>query len=274
MEAWFEPFAIAFMQRALLAGVLTAVMGALVGTWVVLRGLTLMGEALSHGVLPGLAAAALLGVPLALGAAVGAVAMVAGIDAVHRGTRFSRDVGIALLLVGMLALGVVLVSGMDSFAVNLTDFLFGDPLGVGPADLVAAAVAAVVALAVVALGYRPFLVLAFDEERARLLGLAPRLTHGVQLALIAMVITVSYQVVGTLLVFGLLVAPPATAALLVRRVVPMMALAAALGCLAVWLGLLVSFHAGTAAGATMAAASVAMFFLVLAVRQLTGTRSR
>ena len=269
MELLLEAFGPAFMQRALLAGALVAVTTAVIGTWVVLRGLSFLGDALAHGVLPGIAAAFLLGFSTVVGALLGAGLMVAGIHVVHRRARLSDDVGIGLLFVGMLALGVVLVSRTASFATSLTAFLFGDVLGVQPVDLAPQALAAGAVVAATVLLHRPFLALAFNEEKAELLGLRPRLAHAGMLALVAVSIVASFRAVGTLLVFGMLVAPPATASLVTRRVGTRMLAAVVFGVLAVVAGLVVSFHSGTAASATVAALSVLGFFVVLAARDLT-----
>jgi manganese/iron transport system permease protein len=263
-----EPFSHRFIQQALLAGVLAVITTSLVGTWVVLRGLSFMGDALAHGVLPGIALAFLLGIDLTIGAAVGALAMVAGIGFVHRRAKLREDTGIGLLFVGMLALGVIIVSRLPSFTTDLTTFLFGDVLGIQTSDLVLESVAAFVTVVGVALFYRPFLVTSFNEAKAELLGLRPRLAHAAMLVLLTLAIVASFRAVGTLLVFGLLVAPPAAASLLARRVPTMMITAVALGTLAVVVGLLISWHLGTAAGATMAAVSVLIFFVVLIARDV------
>jgi manganese/iron transport system permease protein len=167
----------------------------------------------------------------------------------------------------MLALGVVIVSKSRSFTTDVQGLLFGDVLGVTWADLRVQAVTAVGVLVGCVVGYRAFLALSFNEAKAGSLGLRPRATHLALLALIAVAIVSSFQAVGTLLVFGLLVGPPATAALLVRRVWVCMAVSVALGWIAVWVGLLLSYHHGTAAGATMAFVSVALFFVVLLVQE-------
>src|SRR5690606_6285821 len=120
MDWLIEPFSYPCMQRALLAGIPAAVITALVGTWVVLRGLTFMGDALAHGVLPGIALGVVLGYDLTLGAALSATVMVAGINLVHRRSRLNEDVGIGLLFVGMLAVGVVIISRSPSYSGELT----------------------------------------------------------------------------------------------------------------------------------------------------------
>jgi ABC-type Mn2+/Zn2+ transport system permease subunit len=276
-EWLLEPFTCcAFMQRALVAGLITAVMCSLVGVWIVLRGLTFMGDALAHGVLPGIALAFLLGYDLLLGAGVAAIVMVWGLSVVHRRARLPEDAGIGLLFVGMLALGVIVISLRPTFAGDLTGFLFGDALGVGWGDIRTTALAAVLALAASVALYRPLLVLSFSERKATLLGLRPRLTHAALLVLLALAIIASFRAVGVLLVFAFIVAPPATASLVARRVPTMTLTAIGFGVLGVVSGLLLSFHLGTAAGATMAGVTVALFFLVLLVRDtvaaVRGTR--
>jgi len=262
-----DPFAPAFMQRALLAALLAVVTTSLVGTWVVVRGLAFMGDALAHGVLPGLALAYLVGFDLTLGACLGAVVMVAGVSLVHRSGDLAEDTGIGLLFAGMLALGVILVSRAGSFSVDLTAFLFGDVLGVDGNDVaLAAAAAAVTAVGTLAL-YRGLLVLSFHPSKAALLGLHPGLCHAAMLTLLAVAVVASFRTVGTMLVFGLLVAPPASASLLVRRMPAMMAVSILYGSFAAVAGLVISYHADTAAGATISATAVASFFLTLAARR-------
>ena len=268
MDWLVEPFQFAFQQRALLGGSLAAMALALVGTWVVIRGMSFLGDALVHGVIPGIALAILFDFSVLVGAVLAALVMILGIDLVHRQTTFSEDTGIGLLFVGMLALGVMLISRIPSYTGSLTAILFGDALGVTEGDIVVLGVVLGVSVIASLLLYRPLLVLAFNEQKARLLRLRPALAHWVLLMLITAVIVGAFQTVGTLLVFGLLVGPPATAALLVRRVPMMMAVAALIGVLSVVLGLLISYHLDTAGSATMALIPIVLFFLVLAGRSL------
>lgn len=274
MDWLTEPFSFDFMQRALAAGVLAVLTTSVVGTWVILRGLAFMGDALAHGVLPGIAVAVLLDVNPMIGAALAAVVMVGAISLVHRTTRLSEDTAIGLLFVGMLALGVIIISRSGSFALDLVAILFGDALGTSSGDLVVQAVAAALALGGVALFYRPLLVLCFNEQKAATLGLRPRLAHLVMMGLITLAVVSSFQAVGALLVFGLLIAPPATAVLVARRVPTVMAVAAGLGIFEVAAGLLISYHFDTAAGATMSGLAVTIFFLVLAGERARAAVSR
>ncbi|MDA3642473.1 metal ABC transporter permease [Saccharopolyspora indica] len=261
MDWLFVPFEVSFVARALWAGVLVSLICALAGTWVVLRGMAFLGDAMSHGMLPGVALASLFGGNLLLGAALSAGAMTLGVTALSRSSRLSQDTAIGLLFVGMLSLGVIVVSHSQSFAVDLTGFLFGDVLAVRQQDLGFLGVALVVAFAVSALGHRSFVALAFDPRKAHTLGLRPRLAHACLLGLVTLAIVASFHVVGTLLVFSLLIAPPAAAVLWVDRIPAIMLGAALLGTTATVIGLVASWHWGTAAGATISAAAVGLFFI-------------
>ncbi|GAA1716360.1 zinc ABC transporter permease AztB [Kribbella yunnanensis] len=261
MEWLTAPFEVSFVQRALWGGILVSLICALAGTWVVLRGMAFLGDAMAHGMLPGVALASLLGGNLLIGAALSATAMALGVTAAARTARLSQDTGIGLLFVGMLSLGVIIVSRSQSFAVDLTGFLFGDVLAVQNSHLTQLAVALGLALVVSVVGHRAFVALAFDERKAQTLGLHPRLAQIALLGLLTLAIVASFHVVGTLLVFGLLIAPPAAALPWARRIPLIMIGAAGFGISATFLGLLLSWHLATAAGATIAAVAVLQFLL-------------
>jgi ABC-type Mn2+/Zn2+ transport system permease subunit len=166
----------------------------------------------------------------------------------------------------MLGTGVIIISGTESYAGDLTAILFGDALGVTGGDIVVLAIIALATLIASVVLFRPFLALAFNEQKAELLGLRPRLAHVALLGAITLAIVGSFQTVGTLLVFGLLIGPAATAALVVRRVPVMMATAALIGSVSVAIGLIVSYHADTSGSATMAVTPIVIFFVVLAAK--------
>jgi ABC-type Mn2+/Zn2+ transport system permease subunit len=258
----------AFMVRALVAGILVSIASAIVGTLMVLRGLAFIGDALAHGVLPGIALAILLQVPGILGAAAGAIVMIGGISLITRRSRLSSDTAIGLLFVGMLALGVVIVSRSTAFMGDLVGILFGEVLGISPSALgVQLAATLVIALAA-AICNRPFLLLCFNPEQAQVAGFSVRLYHNIMLVLIALTVIVSFQTVGTLLVFGMLLAPAGAAALIARRLSSMMAWAALFGSVSVYAGLLASYHFNTAAGSTIVLVATLVFFLVLVIRNV------
>lgn len=257
MSWLFDPFSLEFVQRALLGGVLVAILCAIAGTWVIVRGMAFLGEALAHGMLPGVALATVLGLPVLLGAAVSAIAMSLGIGALQRRAKLSYDTSIGLLFVGMLALGVIVISHAGSFATDATAILFGDILAIGVGDLIVLAVAVVIGVVAALLAHRSLVALAVDERVARVLGLGPRVAQTVLVGLVTLAVVASYQAVGSLLVVGLLVAPAVAARQWTHRIPTTMALAAAIGAVSVAAGLLVSWHAATAAGATIAASAIA-----------------
>jgi len=271
VDLFLEPFRYGFMRNALAAGLLTVIASSLVGTWVVMRGLAFIGDALAHGVLPGIAIAYLLGGNLLLGAAFGAAVMVGGISLVTARSRIGEDTAIGLLFVGMLALGVAIISARGAYAGDLTTILFGDPLGVRADALWTLLAATVVTVIVSVIAYRPFLALTADRAKAATLGMRPGFAHVVMLALVAVVVVTSFRSVGTLLVFAFLIAPPATAVLVARRVPVVMLAAIGFGSLAVLVGLLLSYHLATATAATIAGVSVLGFFVVLAATNLSGS---
>ncbi|MFC7402777.1 metal ABC transporter permease [Citricoccus sp. GCM10030269] len=268
MEWLTEPFALGFQQRALIGGLVAALMCSVVGVWLVLRGMSFFGDAFVHGVIPGIAASVLFGFSPYLGAAIAAAAMVGGMQLIYRTTTLKEDTSIGLLFVGMMALGVVLISKSESYTGSLTAILFGDALGVGWADIRMQLIMAVVVVIFAGVLYRPLMALSFSPAKAQSLGMNPRLTHGLLLVLIATSVIGSFHAVGTLLVFGLLVGPPATAALISRTVPVMFAWSIAISVVSVWCGLTLSFHWGTAGSATMALVPIVLFFVVLAVREI------
>lgn len=278
MSWWVTPFTDnPFLLRALLAGFLVAASGAIAGTFVILRGLAFLGDALAHGILPGVAGALLLGAPGLLGAAVGAGLMIAGVNLVTSRSRLSSDTAIGLLFVGMLALGVVIVSRSDTFTGDVVGILFGEILGASWPDLAQQAVALAVITALAVVCARPFLLLSFDPEQADVAGWSARRYQMLMLVMVALSVIMSFQTVGTLLVFGMLVAPAGTGALLARRLPAMMAWATGIGCASVYLGLLVSYHLDYAGSASIVVVAVAAFFVVLLIqtsRNATSAQTR
>lgn len=263
---WVDPFVSnQFMRHALLAGVLAVLTTSSVGTWVVLRSMSFLGEALAHGVLPGIAIAFITGGNTTVGAFLAAIVMVLGVNLIRAHSPLPPDTSIGVLFVGFLALGVVIMSSQaGSYVGDLSRFLFGSITGIQMDDLVRQSVAAVVTVGGTLVFYRAFLVSTFDETQAHLLGLRPRLAHIALLVLIAVAVVALFEAVGSLLVVAFLIAPAATATMLLRRVPVIIAAAVAIGLLSVVVGLLVSFHYDTAAGATMALVAVSIFVVVLA----------
>lgn len=250
-----------FLRLSLLATCIVAVTCAVAGAFVVLRGLAFVGDALAHGVVPGVAVALLAGFSGILGAALGAAVMMAGVGVVNRRFRLSNDTAIGLLFVGMLALGVIIQSRSDSFAGDLTNVLFGEVLGISWSDIAWQTVALVVVAATAWACRRPFVLLAFDEGLAETSGFSVRRFGNIMLAMVALTVVASFQTVGTLLVLGMLVAPAATGALFGRSISSVIAIAAAVGVVSSYVGLLVSYHADLAAGASIVLCAVIVFAL-------------
>jgi ABC-type Mn2+/Zn2+ transport system permease subunit len=268
-----DPFANnEFMRLALFGGILVACTCAIAGTFVVLRGLAFVGDALAHGVLPGIATAMLLGVSGIVGAAIGAAVMMGGVSVVSRRFRLSGDTAIGLLFVGMLALGVMITSRSSSFVGDLANILFGELLGITTTDLAWQFIALLVDGAIAFVGRRPFLLLTVDDGLARTSGFSARLFHNVMLAMVALTVIASFQTVGTLLVLGMLIAPAATGSLFARRIESMMLIAALVGSLSTYIGLLVSYHYDLAAGASIVLTAVVIFAISATANEIRKSR--
>lgn len=274
MSFLLDPLAVTFVQRALLGGALVAIVCGIVGTWVVLRGMAFLGEAMAHGMLPGVAVATLTGFPPMAGAALSAAVMSLGVGALQRRGRLSADTSIGLLFVASLSLGIIVISASRSFATDASAILFGDILAIGSSELVALAVALLVTVVVAALGHRSFVALTVDPRQAQLLGLHPRAAHIVLVGLVTLAVVSAYQAVGSLLVVGMLLGPAVAAGQWTRRIVPTMILAALIGILSVAVGLLISWHAATAAGATVAFTAICSGAISTGIRAITRAFTR
>ena len=273
MNYLVDPFANnEFMRLALFGGILVACTCAIAGTFVVLRGLAFVGDALAHGVLPGIATAMLLGFSGILGAAVGAAVMMGGVSIVTRKFRLSGDTAIGLLFVGMLSLGVIITSRSTSFVGDLARILFGELLGITTTDLAWQSAALVIVGAIAFVSRRPFLLLSVDDGLARTSGFSARLFHNVMLAMVAITVIASFQTVGTLLVLGMLIAPAATGSLFARRIESMMLIAALVGSLSTYIGLLLSYHYDLAAGASIVLTAVVIFAISATANEIRKSR--
>jgi ABC-type Mn2+/Zn2+ transport system permease subunit len=269
IEWWIRPFADnVFLRDALWAALLSVLCTSLIGTWVVLRGLSFLGDALAHGVLPGIAIAFVLGHNTTVGALLAALAMVGGVQLIRSASPLPDDASIGVLFVGFLALAVVVMSARGRGAGDLTRFLFGSINAVDASDLRTLVAVAAITVTGLTVLHRALLVSTFDVTQARLLGFRPELTHFALLVMLALSIVASFRTVGSLLVFAFLIAPPATASLLVKRVPVMMITAVAIGAASAVIGLLVSYHHATATGATMALVTVTVFLATLLGQRL------
>jgi len=262
MIGWiFAPLAYGFMQRGMLAAVLVGVVCAVMGCYVVLRSMAFIGDAMAHSILPGVAVAYLLKGNLLVGALVAAVAVALGIGFFSRQGAVREDSAIGILFAAALSLGVLLISSIRTYAVDLSHILFGNVLGVSDRDLLVTAVLVVVVMAAVFLLYKELLVVSFDPVLAATLRLPAERLRTILLVLLALTVVVSLQSVGIGLVSAMLVTPGSTAYLLTRRLPRMMGLAALFGALSSVIGLYASYYLNVVSGAAIVLTATGFFLL-------------
>jgi ABC-type Mn2+/Zn2+ transport system permease subunit len=274
MDLILEPLGSAFFVRALLAAAIVGVVCAVVGTYVVLKGIAFIGDAIAHAAFPGVVAAFLLGVPFYLGAAVAAVGTSLAIGYVTRRARIRTDTAIGVLFAGTFAFGVFLYSTIQGYVADLFSFLFGQLLSTSLQDLVALVILGGIVLAVVAVLWKELLYATFDPLGAAASGLRVDLLESLFLALIALTIVISLQAIGIILVVAMLVTPAATAQLLTVQFGRMMSIACALAVGASIAGLYLSYWLDVASGATIVLVQTAVFLVVLSVGPRTGILAR
>jgi manganese/iron transport system permease protein len=256
-----EPFALGFMQRSLVASVIVGVVCSLIGCYVVLRSMAFLGDALAHAILPGVAVAYLVGANLLAGALVAALLVAVGISFVSRSGTIREDTAIGVFFAAALALGVVLISTMQTYAVDLTHVLFGNVLGVSEVDLYITGGLAAAVLTCIAVLYKRLLVVSFDPILGRTLGLRIHALRTGLFLMLAATIVVSLRTVGVGLVAAMLVTPPAAAYLLTRRLPAMMGVSVAIGVVSAIAGLYASYYLSVASGGAMVLVATALFIL-------------
>jgi manganese/iron transport system permease protein len=262
MIEWLtKPLTYEFMQRGLLASTLVGVLCAVVGCYVVLRGMAFLGDALAHAILPGVAIAYLVGGNLLIGALVAAIAVAIGVGFLSRQGTLKEDTAIGILFAAALSLGVLLISSIRTYAVDLTHIMFGNVLGVSTEDLILTVVLGAVVLGTIGFLYREFLVISFDPVLAATLRMRAERLRIFMLILLALVIVVSMQTVGVGLVAAMLVTPGAAAYLLTRRLASMMIVSALIGAVSSVVGLYLSFYLSVASGAAVVLTATTIFLL-------------
>lgn len=271
-ELILSPLAYPFFVRGLLAAIVVGFASALIGTYVVLRGMAFLGDALAHAILPGVAIGYVTGGgqqgPVFWWSLVTAGLTSLAIGAISRGTKIREDTATGVLFAGMFALGIAIISRERTYAVDLAHFLFGDVLGVSETDLLITAITAVVVVLAVVLLYKEFLVISFDPILATTLRLRTRLLENVLLFLMAVTIVVSLQTIGIALMVALLVTPAATAFLVTRRLWAMMMVAVCFSVISGVVGLYLSFYAAIASGAAIVLTSTVLFLTVWGLGEL------
>ncbi len=266
IDAIVGPLGYEFFARAVVAAMIVGLVCAVVGSYMVLRGLAFMGDAVSHSAFPGVVAAYLLKGPFYVGAAIAAVGTALAIGWVSRRGNLRGDTAIGVLFAGMFALGIFLFSLIPNYVGDLFGFLFGQILGIGPGDLLGLAVLAVVVLATVVLLWKELLYATFDPLGAAAAGLPVSRLDYLFLGLIALTIVISLQAVGIILVVAMLVTPAATAQLLTRSFGRLVAVAVAIGVASPVVGLYVSYWLNAASGATIVLVETVIFLVALVAR--------
>lgn len=261
IDLFINPLSYAFMQRGLAAALIVGVLCSVIGCYVVLRSMAFLGDALAHAVLPGVAVAYLLGKNLTLGGLVAALLVALGVGVFTRRGALKEDTAIGILFAAALSLGIVLISSIRTYAVDLSHILFGNVLGVSPLDLWLTAGTGLIVLSAIVIFYRPFLVISFDPVLAATLRLNAEFFRLLLLILLSVTIVISMQTVGVGLVAAMLVTPAATAYLLVRRFPLMMALSATIGGFSSLAGLFASFYLNVASGAAIVLTATFIFLL-------------
>jgi ABC-type Mn2+/Zn2+ transport system permease subunit len=254
-----DPFRFEFMQRALVALALVSIVSAVVGAFVVVKGMAFIGDALAHASFAGVAAAFVMGASIYYGAVAAAVLTALAITYVSRQARIQFDTAIGILFVGAFSLGIVIISAQDVYTVDLFSFVFGNVLGVGWEDVWLIGVMGAVVVLLVATFYKELLFTVYDPTMAAAVGIPVALVQYGLLALIGLSTVIALKAVGIVLVVAMLVTPPATATLFVRRLPAVMAMSAGLAMVSSVIGLYVSYHAGTASGASIVLVATVFF---------------
>jgi ABC-type Mn2+/Zn2+ transport system permease subunit len=272
IESLLAPFQLDFMQRAFLAALVVGGLCSTLGTYVVLRKLSFIGDGLAHASFAGIVIAYLRGGSFWVGATIATVVTALGIGFVHRRAKVSLDTAIGVLFTGAFALGIFLMSRSTRATLDLQSFLFGNILGVSRSDLFVVLGLGLLIALVVGWLWRPLLYTSFDPVVAQAAGVKERFVDDALLVILALTIIVSLQLVGIILVAALLVTPAAAAAQLTRRFVPMMLLSAAFGIFAAAGGLYASYQLQASSGATIVLLATLIFFAALGVKALRRRR--
>lgn len=260
MEFIQDLMAYEFLQRAFITSIIVGIICGVIGCFIVLRGMALMGDAISHAVLPGVAVSYMLGINYFYGAVVSGILTAVGIGVINQNSRVKSDSSIGLVFSAAFALGIILITSAKS-ATDLTQILFGNVLSVRASDMwLTVAVGGIVLLAVL-LFYKELLVSSFDETMAAAYGLKTRLIHYAIMILLTLVTVASLQTVGVILVVSMLITPASTAYLLTNRLSTMIGLAMFFGALSSMIGLYVSFLYNLPSGPVIALATTSIFLL-------------
>jgi len=269
------PWQYAFMVRALIGAILVGSLCAIVGTYVVLRGMAFFGDALAHAILPGVAIGYLVGdgtrQPLFWWAMLAAIISSLGIGTIGKSVKIREDTAIGIIFAGMFALGIALISSVQNYTNDLSHFLFGDVLGISQSDLGRISFFGGLIIVIIIVFYKEFMVISFDPILAITLRLPVKALDYLLMVLIAITIVVSLQTVGIALMVAMLITPAATAYLLSRRLPVMMVMASVIASISGVIGLYFSYYVNIASGAAIVLSATAFFLVVWVIRILTKT---
>jgi manganese transport system permease protein len=250
-----------YLQSALLTALLVGIICGVIGCFIILRGMALMGDAISHAVLPGVVFSYMLGTSMFIGAFITGVVTALAIGFISRNSRIKDDAAIGIMFTAMFALGIVVMTSLRGTSVDLMHYLFGNVLAVSSVNFVITLIIGVLVLVSVLLFYRPLLLSTFDETMARAAGLPVKWIHYLFMLLLSLVTVASLQTVGIILVVAMLITPGATAYLLTDRFPVMLVLSAFFGALSAVIGLFFSVMYDVASGASIVLAASAFFLL-------------
>jgi len=268
LELVREPFEFGFMTRAFLGVSLIAILSGLVGTFIMLKGLAFIGDAIAHASFGGIVLALLLGVPLHIGAFVFGFGTALLVNSMGRRTPLRSDTSLAILFTGAFALGVLGLATRPTFAGDLSALLVGSVLAIRPLEMYWIIFAAIVTIVIIGFFYEQLVFVSFDPAGAEAVGFPVTLLQTVLLALVALAVVVSLQAVGVILVVSLLITPAATASLLTKRMKTLILLSIGLGLSATWLGLYISYYIATPPGATVVTIVTIQFVIGLLIHKM------
>ena len=272
LDVFIKPFEYSFMVRALVVSVCVGVMCPLLGVYVVNRGLGFMGDAMAHSVMPGMVLAFILGISPFLGAIPTGIAVAFAIGYLGRKFRVSEDTSLGIMFAALFSIGLVMISLSKGISVRVEDILLGQILAVSSIDVVVTLSLAVLVLIVIGVLHRQLVFTSFDSLGATVIGLPTRLLDYLLLVALALVIVVSLQAVGIVLVVAMLITPAAAGALLVRRFTRVMLVSVVVGVFSAVCGLYAAYHLNIPSGPSMTLVATAIFFLALTYNQIV-TRS-